>query len=100
MTSMKENTLYLVWHKKDGTKIKLGKLWSEEKKYYFMYLQDDAKMAMEDGFKLLENFPSVGVSYFREEMFMTFKSLKKSNGEDEFEALEGTEVRTDLYLEK
>lgn len=100
MTSMKENTLYLVWQKEDGTKVKLGKLWNQEKKYYFMYIQEEAKKAMEQGFKLLENFPSVEVSYFREEMFMTFKPLKKNSGENEFDILEGTEVRKDLFLEK
>ncbi|SHK45606.1 hypothetical protein SAMN02745248_02582 [Hathewaya proteolytica DSM 3090] len=100
MTSNKENCIYLVWHKDDSSKIKLGKLWSEGKKYYFQYFEEETKKAVLEGFKPLENFPRIEVAYFREEMFTTFKDLKKNSEEDEYEALNGVEVDKNLYLEK
>lgn len=71
---MEKDILYLVWKDKDNNKHKVGELYKEENKFYFKYLLDTVKTAMEKGFELLVAFPQLNALYDNPQLFPAFAS--------------------------
>lgn len=111
MSLENEDVLYLIWCS-ENEEYKVGKLWRREKKYYFKYIVEEVKKAMEEGFELLEGFPRLDSEYFKEELFAAFikniniKSKKeimdKEELVDEFKILENlskNEMKEGFYFQ-
>lgn len=97
MSLQNEDVLYLIWCG-EKEEYKVGKLWRREKKYYFKYIVEEVKEAIEEGFELLEGFPRIDAEYFKEELFSAFVKhinikgrkdvMVKEERVDEFKMLE------------
>ena len=112
---MNRDMVYMLWEDKEtGDKYKVAELYKEGEKYYFRYLIDEVKKAMEKGFKLLIAFPQLNAIYDNPQLFAVFsarlpdrrrpeieKILKEYGMKeyDEFELLKrsGAKLPTDNY---
>ena len=109
------DSVYLVWEDyKTGKKFKIGELYRNNGTYYFRYLKENLKEAMEHGFTLLIAFPQINAVYDNPELFACFGArlpektrpdLRKildtygMNEYDEWELLKrsGAKLPTDHY---
>ena len=69
---MERDTLYLVWTDSGNNRYQVAELYKENNKYYFKYILDEVKRAMEKGFTLLIGFSTVNATY---ENTRTFPSI-------------------------
>ncbi|MEG1363539.1 MAG: hypothetical protein RSC92_03830 [Clostridia bacterium] len=71
---MKKDTLYLVWKDQYNNKYKVGELYKEDNQFFFKYLLDTVKIAMENGFRLLIAFPQLNAIYYNSHLFPAFST--------------------------
>lgn len=72
---MNKDIVYLVWtNTRNGKKFKIGELYKEKEKYYFKYIIDTVKKAINEGFSLLVAFPQLDVIYENPQLFAAFSS--------------------------
>lgn len=72
---MERDSVYLIWtNTETGKSYKVGKLYKENKKFYFKYIIENVKEAETAGFKLLVAFPSLNATYESPKLFANFAS--------------------------
>ena len=69
---MERDTLYLIWTDSESNRYKVAELYKENDKYYFKYILDEVKRAMEKGFTLLIGFSTVNATYENTRAFPSF----------------------------
>ena len=112
---MKKDLVYLLWKNKEHNhSYKVAELYKYDNKYYFKYILENVKDAIEDGFTLLVAFPNVNAIYESPNLFAVFASRLPDerrpeikniletynlNNYDEFELLKksGAKLPTDNY---
>ncbi len=112
---MIKDSVYLYWNNKQTRQsYKIAELYKLNNKYYFKYILENVKVALQNGFNLLIPFPNVNATYESQVLFPSFASrlpdkrrpeiktiLNTYNLEeyDEFELLKrsGAKLPTDNY---
>lgn len=112
---MNKDIVYLYWNNKDKNQsYKIAELYKSGNKYYFKYILENVKLALQEGFELLIPFPNVNATYESPNLFPSFASrlpdkrrpeinkiLKTYNLDDydEFELLKksGAKLPTDNF---
>ena len=112
---MDNDKLYMLWTDiSTGIKYKVAELYKENNIYYFKYILEEVKEAMNNGFKLLIAFPQLNATYNNPQLFAVFtarvpdkrrpeiQKILETYGMteyDEFELLKRTKgkVQTDDY---
>ena len=70
---MNRDTVYLYWNNKNNNEsYRVAKLYKESNRYYFKYIIEDVKIALENGFQLLVAFPNVNATYESGSLFACF----------------------------
>jgi hypothetical protein len=72
---MENNKLYMLWTDiGTGDKYKIGELYKEDETYYFKYILEEVKRALEKGFQLLVAFPQLNALYDNPQLFAVFSA--------------------------
>lgn len=72
---MSKDSVYLYWNNKETNhNYKIAELYKLNNKYYFKYILENVKIALQEGFKLLIPFPNVNATYESQNLFPSFAS--------------------------
>lgn len=70
---MNKDTVYLYWNnKRSGKSYKMAELYKENGNFYFKYIVENVKIALQDGFMYLIAFPNVNATYESSDLFACF----------------------------